>query len=587
MSMPVSPLLMGAKSLNCPGIAAIHTQTKATMIQSSTGPRSGVLRSGRAVDRTGVIGNRQAVISRRSGAFILAALIVCGVACSGANAAEKGRAEHVVVVVWDGMRPDFIRPQYCPNLYSLATNGVFFLRHHAAYVSSTEVNGVALATGNHPGRSGIIANTEYRPELSTLAAVATEGADQVWRGDLMTAGNYIRTPTVAEILQDAGIPTVVAGSKAVALLQDRSRQKRTPSEKESVTLFEGKTMPRSLGESLLRANDDKAWTTNITQPNTVQDQWTTRSLVRGLWKDGVPKYSMLWLSDPDKSQHEAGVGSATALAGIESSDKNLGEVIKVLGDKGVLDKTDIMVVSDHGFSTIQRGPDVVDILKKQKFSAGKRFDNPEPGDVLVVGLGGSVFFYVIDHTEPVIQRLVSFLQTSDFAGTIFSRLPIEGTFPMEAVRCGNTNGGPDVIVSLRWTTDKNENGAPGMMQSMDGTKGKGAHASLSRYDMNNSLVASGPDFKKGFISELPSGNIDVGPTTLWLLGVKQPQPMDGRVLHEALISSGQSVAKPVTKTIEAKRDIGYLRWRQTLKFTEVGHAIYFDEGNGEPALLSE
>jgi hypothetical protein len=34
-----------------------------------------------------------------------------------------GKAEHVVVLVWDGMRPDFITPQFAPNLYSLATNG--------------------------------------------------------------------------------------------------------------------------------------------------------------------------------------------------------------------------------------------------------------------------------------------------------------------------------------------------------------------------------------------------------------------------------------------------------------------------------
>src|ERR1041385_5266683 len=49
----------------------------------------------------------------------------------------KGVAEHVVVVVWDGMRPDFITPQYCPMLYSLAQEGVYFRNHHPAYISST------------------------------------------------------------------------------------------------------------------------------------------------------------------------------------------------------------------------------------------------------------------------------------------------------------------------------------------------------------------------------------------------------------------------------------------------------------------
>ena len=498
----------------------------------------------------------------------------------------KGKAEYVVVVVWDGMRPDFITPQYCPNLYALATNGVFFKNNHCAYVSSTEVNGTALATGVHPGRSRVIANTEYRPEISVTGTFATEGLDAIRRGDLLTGGNYLGAETLAEILQDNGIPTVVAGSKAVVLLHDRSNKKHSDAEKESVLLFEGKTIPRSLGETLIKANDDKAWPTNATHPNTAQDNWTTRSLLRVLWKKVLPKYTLLWLSDPDKSQHEHGVGASNALAGIESSDKNLGEVIKSLKERGVFDKTDLMVVSDHGFSTIAKGPDVVEILKKAKFSAFKKNENPEPGDVMVVGLGGSVMFYVVEHQEPVVRRLVEFLQQADFAGVIFSKLNLEGTFPLDVVRYGGTNAGPDVMISMRWTADKNEHGFPGMFYSMDGTKGKGSHASLSRFDMNNTLVASGPDFKRGFLNEIASGNIDVTPTVLWLLGVSPPKPLDGRVLYEAMTGVSRSAPKSVTRTIEARRDIGFFRWHQYLKYTEVDGAVYFDEGNGAPALIS-
>ena len=121
---------------------------------------------------------------------------------------------------------------------------------------------------------------------------------------------------------------------------------------------------------------------------------------------------------------------------------------------------------------------------------------------------------------------------------------------------------------------------------MDGTKGKGSHASLSRFDMNNTLVAAGPDFKKGFLNETPSGNIDVAPTVLWILGAKPSKPMDGRVLHEALATSSERPPKAVTRTIKATRDIGYFRWQQYLKFSEVGSTIYFDEGNGAPVLRS-
>jgi len=510
--------------------------------------------------------------------------ILLGIPFFEVPAHAKGQAEHVVMIVWDGMRPDFITPQYAPTLYWLATNGVFFKRNHPAYISSTEVNGTALATGTHPNRSGIMANFEYRAELGWLSNFGTETLDAVRRGDLLTDGNYLLGPTIAEMLHEVGIPTVVAGSKPVVLLHDRAWKRPTQAAKDSVLLFEGKTIPRALGESLKKVNDDKAFPTNVTYPNSAQDAWTTKSLTRVLWKKGVPKFSVLWLSEPDKSQHETGLGSDTAVAAIDSSDHRLNDVIKTLEEKKVLDKTDIIVVSDHGFSTINRGPDVPEILKKRGFNATKKFENPEPGDVLVIGLGGSVSFYVMDQVESVIHELVEFLQTTDFTGVIFSRLKIEGTFPLEAVRMGTTNSAPDVVISLRWSADKNDNGVPGLITAMEGKKGKGTHGSLSAFDMRNTLIAAGPDFKQGFMSETPSGNIDVVPTILWILGVKPAQRLDGRVLHEAFVSSGEATPKPVERKIEASRDAGLFRWQQYLKFTTVGNAVYFDEGKGEAVL---
>jgi len=123
-----------------------------------------------------------------------------------------------------------------------------------------------------------------------------------------------------------------------------------------------------------------------------------------------------------------------------------------------------------------------------------------------------------------------------------------------------------------------------LVVSDGGTKGKGTHASLSRFDMHNTLVAGGPDFRKGMLDEMPTGNADVAPTILYILGVTPPAPMDGRVLYEALATGTGSAPKPETKTIEASCDRGYFHWHQYLKFSIVGDAIYFDEGNGEATL---
>ena len=314
------------------------------------------------------------------------------------------------------------------------------------------------------------------------------------------------------------------------------------------------------------------------------DAWTTKALVHGLWKKGVPKYTLLWLSEPDSSQHQSGVGSENAEAALESSDKNLALVLKALREKGVLDRTDILVVSDHGFSTVDRGPELIKALKRANFVAGKQFQNPEAGDIMVVTLGGSTFFYVFEQDQATVRRLVEFLQSSDFAGVIFSGLPVDGTFPLSHVRLDLRRSAPDVVVSMRWTDERNNYSAPGMLTAAEGIRGRGTHSSLSRYDLHNTLIAAGPDFKAGFVNEMPSGNIDVTPTVLAILGVPQPSPMDGRVLSEAMVGIGPAPAKPQAETLEASRDLGFRVWHQFLRTSRVGPVIYFDEGNGGSRL---
>lgn len=543
----------------------------------------------------------------------LLAIMLCG---AGQWAVRGGQAEHVVLVVWDGMRPDFVTPQYTPVLHELASRGTFFRNHRCTYVTSTEVNGASLATGLHPDGNGIAANVQHNPALSWLGTYATESLDAVRRGDLLTDGHYLEAATVPEILQQAGFRTITAGAKPVVFLHDRAFRKVSQAQKDSVTLFRGQSLPRAVVASLeklpevgpfpvekapesdstraqilkyLRLGKEKAVTLLYGEPKTPPvsrqvDDWTAKALVHGLWKDGVPKFTLLWLSEPDASQHRSGVGSEDAQAGLAASDRNLRLVLQALSERGVLSRTDVLVVSDHGFSTVDRGPDVISSLRRAGFIAGKQFENPEPGDIMVVYLGGSTFFYVFDHDEQTIRRLVYFLQCSDFAGVIFAAVEIEGTFPLSQARLDARRGAPDVVISTRWNAERNNWDARGMLTAPGGTRGRGAHGSLSRYDLHNTLIAAGPDFKQGFVSDLPSGNVDVPPTILAILGVPAPAPMDGRVLTEAMMGFETAAAEAETQVLEASRDLGFRTWRQTLRLIQVGSTVYFEEGNGESRL---
>jgi arylsulfatase A-like enzyme len=316
-------------------------------------------------------------------------------------------------------------------------------------------------------------------------------------------------------------------------------------------------------------------------PNSGEDSWTTRALTEVLWKKDVPKFSLLWLSEPDLSQHETAPGSRTSLAAIKSDDDNLARVLAALRAKKALASTDVFVVSDHGFSTIDRAVDMVELLRAAGFDALRSFVKPaKPGQIMVVSLGGSVELYVIDHNAAIVRKLVDFLQHSENAGVILTREKMEGTFTLADLHLATADA-PDLIVSSRWRDAPNEFGVAGEVASDLGKSiGQGTHSTFSPHDLHNTLIASGPDFRRSWKDEAPTGNIDVAPTVLFLLGLSSKHRMDGRVLHEALRDSG---AAPVSKTtdLRAERALGSAgTWRQTLSLTNIGNATYINEGNG-------
>jgi len=515
--------------------------------------------------------------------WILVLVFSLGLIPLAAETARSGR--HVVVVVWDGMRPDFVSEETTPTLWKLAREGVTFRNHHAVYPSATMVNGTALVTGVYPGKNGVIANYEYRPEIDRSRSINIESPAVVSRGDEVSGGKFISVPTIAELVQGAGGRTVIASAKTVGLLLDRHAGIGTA--KNCVTLFAGQTLPRDILTPIV------AGVGPFPSAHLQRDAWTAKAVADVLWKDGLPALSVIWLGEPDLTEHESAPGAPPALGAIKSSDENLAAVLSALDKPASAAATarqasaraitDIFIVSDHGFSTIKRSIDLRKILSDAGFVAKTEFDDePKPGDIMLVGNGGSVLFYVIGHEATLVHRLVEFLQQSDFAGVIFTKQGLPGTFRLDDAKIDNPNAA-DVVMAFRWNDSKNQFGTPGMIDAdWQREAGKGTHATLSRFDMHNTLIAAGPDFRRGQTDDLTTGNVDLAPTILHILGIKPPQEMDGRVLSEAMVSVDQVAAgrKTETKTIEAKKEFTAGTWRQSLRISRVGSTIYLDEGNG-------
>ena len=108
--------------------------------------------------------------------------------------------------------------------------------------------------------------------------------------------------------------------------------------------------------------------------------------------------------------------------------------------------------------------------------------------------------------------------------------------------------------------------------------GDGTHATLSRFDVNNLLVAAGPDFRRGLETSAPSGNIDISPTVLAICGIEVPKGTDGRRLDSGM--DGISDWHPRTDTRFFNAVSG--EWRQHLEVAHFGGSDYVEPQEASP-----
>jgi predicted AlkP superfamily pyrophosphatase or phosphodiesterase len=185
--------------------------------------------------------------------------------------------------------------------------------------------------------------------------------------------------------------------------------------------------------------------------------------------------------------------------------------------------------------------------------------------VVIAANGGSDYLYVPSHDPAIVAKLVMFLQTRSEYGAIFlaSRYgTVAGTVPMNDVKLeGTANRNPDIVVSFDFDPSAVVAGMPGIeFESFSGSRGM--HGSFSPVDVHNTLIVSGPSFKSGVVSRLPSGNVDLAPTVAYLLGASLPNA-DGRVLAEALKSppSGADVSTVVPGRLQSPVAVNDLKFQ--------------------------
>src|SRR5256885_7474832 len=86
----------------------------------------------------------------------IAAALFLFLSCA-TGSGQRGSAppeRNVLIVVWDGLRPDAIDAARAPNLARLREAGTEFTHNHSTHPPFTMMNSASFATGRLPGHTG-------------------------------------------------------------------------------------------------------------------------------------------------------------------------------------------------------------------------------------------------------------------------------------------------------------------------------------------------------------------------------------------------------------------------------------------------
>jgi arylsulfatase A-like enzyme len=577
---------------------------------------------------------------------------------AGLASAQTGTPHNVILFVPDGLRGRIVTPQTAPAMAELRDKGVHFKNSHSLFPTFTTANASAMATGHYLGDSGDFSNTIYTgyPVAAAGGTVTPflESDPVLHDVDEHFGGDYLNEETILKMARAKGYSTAAIGKLGPTLIFDHTDKIGTdglhsividdstggkggvPLSDEMKAALAKANLPLetpSRGDNA-KAGDSK--TAGTTVPNTKQQAYFTdvaAKVVLPMFKArNKPFVMVVWSRDPDGSQHNngdslnavtPGINGPTSLAGIKNADDNLAQLRKALDELGLAATTNIIISSDHGFSTISKEsktspsvkntyPDTpkdflpmgflaIDLAKTldlplfdpndknaavadnayPKAGNGLLGKDPAKPDLVVATNGGSDLIYLPNKDKKLAERTVKALLEQDYVSGIFvddklGRFP--GTLEMSqlGLKGKAVTPNPSIVVNFRSYTTGCDEPTNCSVEIADTVlrQGQGMHGSFGRGDTLNFTAAIGPDFKAGYIDPLPVSNADVGKTVAQLMNLRATANggLEGRVMSEAL--PGGIIPKAADGSIVSKPAANGLK--TVVKYQRVLSQRYFD-----------
>lgn len=416
-----------------------------------------------------------------------------------------------ILITVDGLRRDFVSAAKTPNLWAFRDKAEWFDAYSTVFPSCTRVVSASVATGCHPARHSLQGNTMVLDEAGALVR-HDAGHPDFLQHKRRVSGWSLRVPTLAERLVDQGGAVIFSNvSPGAAYAHD----------------------PDGFGHVFHRAGSFGPGRIPLAEAEALRVSVDThgdaamveRFIDRVVHSQAdAPALGVLWLSEPDASQHALALGSPGHLDILRRADENVGRVIAAI--EALEDRDDVLLLigSDHGHQSVER---VVDV-EAELVEAGLKQSLTSP-DVVVASNGTSFLVYIHPDAAPRTEAMEQFLRDRPWVGTVHAAgtLAEIGLAPIDQL-C--------FAVSMAASELPNRYGIPGTSvaakrsEGKEDTIGAGQHGGLGRYEQMPFLMVSGGGFTPGAVREDATVVVDLAPTILAHIGCAA-HGMDGRALQ--------------------------------------------------------
>jgi predicted AlkP superfamily pyrophosphatase or phosphodiesterase len=268
-----------------------------------------------------------------------------------------------------------------PALRGLAARGVSAAGLRPAFPSVTWPCHTTLVTGVAPARHGILGNE-----------VLDRASGRVLRHEGDDCDTPARVPTLWDAAAAAGRPTA-------ALCWPKTRGARTLADNVPEVLDQGlfeAWASRPLWDEARAAGlpvDRYAHWSTVRALTPMQD-WLTLELARHVLRRRPPELLLVHFLMVDSFQHEFGPASPEARWALEHVDTLVAALLADLDAAGRLERTDVIVVGDHGFVEVGRRALPNDVLRTAGLLRLDAAGHVVGGEARVVANGGSAYVYV-------------------------------------------------------------------------------------------------------------------------------------------------------------------------------------------------